>query len=132
MADPAVSSGLQKRISKNVPAARMLDAAAVTRLSTAHRTDAAALAASPTQRRISDDRPNAVRAWLRSLPINPAQDAQVVWLFDGAGATMRAGELIDFYDSLWMPSADDVYARAVDGSWSLFLDHEEVICFLPG
>lgn len=125
-----MSAGLAKRIRDAVPKARALDGQAATNLAREFKANVSVLTQSATQRHVADDAPEAVRAWLRGLPVDPSGEALVLWLADHAGASMSVTDLIDAYDNLWFPSADDVYVRAADGSWSLFFDHEEVFSFL--
>lgn len=73
----------------------------------------------------SDAEPNQIREWL-SARAQPELQVWILWAHDRAGAVLRYGLFVENFDSLWYPSADDLWI--VDGpspSFLLELNHEE-------
>jgi hypothetical protein len=124
-----LESFLRDRLLAASPSAEVLSPQDADRLMALYREQIDRLAASSLRRDASDDSPDDIRGWLRALPVQPTTPVHVLWVFDGAGGSLRLADVIDRYDTLWRPSSDDMWVVAADLTWSLLIDHEEQLAF---
>jgi hypothetical protein len=72
--------------------------------------------------------PSGVRAWLRSLPVDPASNVVVSW--DAQTAVVTDWEVfVAHWDDFCHASSDDVTIWAPEASWTLGYWHHEVFTF---
>ncbi|MFG1795384.1 hypothetical protein [Nocardia sp. NPDC049149] len=85
------------------------------------------LSTSETVIDVGEWEPEAVREWLRALPIAECEQVVVAWPADATAARMRFEQFADCFDLLWFPAQDDVLvvAEKVGAVEVLVLDHEE-------
>jgi len=70
-----------------------------------------------------------IRAWLTA---NGAVDEKVdlLWLADGTGAELQLSDVLDRWEDLYYPGADDIAIEPHSHSYLLIVDHEERLTLL--
>ncbi|KAA8881964.1 hypothetical protein F3087_39725 [Nocardia colli] len=71
--------------------------------------------------------PEAIREWLRALPIAQSEWVEIAWPADTTAVRMRFDRFAKCFDDLWYPAQDDVVvvAERPGAVQILVLDHEE-------
>jgi hypothetical protein len=71
----------------------------------------------------SDEEPERIRIWLRTVPLTGRVYA--LWMGLGEGLECEYEDFISYYDNLWCPASDDIWIINSAGAILLEMNHEE-------
>ena len=70
-----------------------------------------------------------LKKYLRNLPVDKNSNVLVIWASYRSAVLIPYSLLVENYDELWFPSADDVFVTDKEMNWLLVIDHEEIFSF---